>query len=275
VPSNLSSKTNRERAVWVAVPLLLLQLALLSVQIQNPTGMAPLKTLLLAVQAPIVGVTSDIAGGIRGTWENYIWLVGARKENEKLRENVRQLTILNRSYDQIQQENARLQQLLSMKDIYRNQSVGARVIARTPGFLSNVLYIDRGSKDGVDVDCPVISGDGIIGRIMLVSKNQSQVQLITNPDASIGAMMEQSRSAGVLRGSGDLLLDLNYISNAEQVNVGDLVLSSGLDEIYPKGFTIGKVVEVRKDRGASYTIKVEPVMDLYHIEEVSVLLMKP
>ena len=155
------------------------------------------------------------------------------------------------------------------------KSVGARVVARTPGFLSNVLYINRGSEDGVRIDSPVLSGDGIIGRTVLVAGNQSQVQLITNPDASIGGMMERTRTPGVLSGSGESLLDLNYISNAEQIDVGDIVLSSGLDGIFPKGYLIGKVVDSRKSDGIFYYIKVEPAVDLYRIEEVSVLLIDP
>ncbi len=105
-----------------------------------------------------------------------------------------------------------------------------------------------------------------------MSGHQSQVQLITNPDASVGAMLERSRTPGVLRGSGDLVLDLNYIGNTEQVAPGDVVLSSGLDGIFPKGLMIGRVVESNKGKGVFRSIKVEPVMDLIHLEEVSVLL---
>lgn len=257
------------------VPLLVFQLALLSVQIQNPTGMTPIRTLVLTVQSPIVNISSIVIHGIRSVWTDYVWLVGARTENERLQESMRRLTMLNGSYEEIRQENIRLRRLLSMKDGIEYKSVGARVIARTPGFLSNVLYINRGTKDGVRTDSPVISGDGIIGRIVLVSWNHSQVQLITNPDASMGVMMDGSRTPGVLRGTGDLLLDLNYIANSEQINVGDLVLSSGLDGIYPKGFSIGKVVDSQKSIGVFNNIKVEPTADLYHIEEASVLLMEP
>ncbi len=275
MPSNVSSKKNRERAVLVIIPLLVFQLALLSFQIQNPDGIMPIKMVVLAIQAPVVHVSSVITEGIGNLWSNYIWLVGARAENERLRKTVRELTRSNSHYEQIEQENARLRHLLSMKDSIPYRTVGARVIARTPGFLSNVLLIDRGLRDGVRIDSPVISGDGIIGRTVLVLGNQSQVQLITNPDASIGVMMEDERTLGVLSGSGDSLLDLNYISNTEQINTGDVVLSSGFDTIFPKGFRIGKVVDCRKGEGAFYRIKVEPAVDLYHIEEVSVILMEP
>ena len=146
------------------------------------------------------------------------------------------------------------------------------MVARTPSFLSNVIYIDRGSKDGVPVDAAALSGDGIVGRTVLLSRHQSQVQLITNPDASVGVMLERTRVPGVLRGSGDFLLDLNYVGNSEQVESGDVVLSSGLDGIFPKGLAIGKVVSSCKGKGVFRSIKVQPFVDFMRIEEISILL---
>lgn len=253
------------------VPLLVLNLALLSVQIEGPSGTLLLKTWTLTLQAPIVAVSSGITNGVKDFWRNYIWTVGARAENKQLRQALQQLTLLNNSYEQAKQENARLRRLLDLNESISHESIGARVIARTPSFLSNLIYIDRGSADGVQVDSAVISGDGIIGRVILVANHQSQVQLITNPDASIGAVLERTRTPAILRGSGDLLLDMIYVGNSESVEVGDIVLSSGLDGIYPKGYPIGKVVDSHKGKGVFRSIKVEPRMDLIRVEEVSVL----
>jgi rod shape-determining protein MreC len=272
VSSELSSKANEERAVVVLIPLLVLQLALLSLQIENPSGILLFKSWTLSVQAPLVAAASGITGGIQRVWRNYLWLVGARSENERLQEQVRRLALQNSSYQQIRQENLRLRRLLSLNEANAFKTIGARVVARTPSFLSNVIYINRGSVDGVYCDAPVLSGDGIIGRTILVAKNQSQVQLITNPDASIGVMIERTRIPGVLRGMGELLLDLNYIGNNDQVNIGDIITSSGLDGIYPKGLTIGRVVDSRKGKSVYRSIKVEPGVDLIRLEEVSVLL---
>jgi rod shape-determining protein MreC len=263
---------NRERAALVLIPLLILQIVLLSLQIEGPSGTLLIKTWALAIQAPIIAASSSITGGIHYVWHNYIWLVGARAENEQLREAVRHLSLLNSGYEQARQENIRLRQLASLSEELAFETVTARVVARTPSFLSNVIYIDRGSKDGVYVDAPVISGAGIVGRAVIVSGHQAQVQLITNPGASMGAMLESTRTPGILRGSGELLLDLGYISNTEEAAVDDVVLSSGLDGIFPKGLVIGKVVDSRRGSGVFRSIKVEPYMDLIHIEEVAVLL---
>jgi rod shape-determining protein MreC len=275
VSSELSAKPSKERAVLVTIPLLLLQLIILSLQIEGASGTLLFKTWALTVQAPILAASSAITGGIRHVWNGYVWTVGARAENERLRESVRQLSLLNRSNEQARQENIRLRQLVSLNQSLPYRTLGARVIARTPSFLANVIYIDRGVKDGVKIDAPVLSGDGIVGRIVLASGHQSQVQLITNPDASVGVMLEQARTPGVLRGSGDIPMDLSYVNNTEQVGVGDIVLSSGLDGIFPKGLVVGKVVDSQKGKGVFRSVKVEPRVDLIRLEEVSVLLLEP
>jgi rod shape-determining protein MreC len=275
VSSELSSTAKRERAALVAIPLLLLQLVLLSLQIESPSGTLLFKKWALAAQAPVVIVFSSVTGGIRHIWLSYFWMVGARAENEQLKQTVRELSQLNSNHEQIKQENARLRHLASLSGDTTLQTIGARVVARTPMFLSNVIYIDRGSKDGLRNDMPVLYGDKIVGRTVLVTGHLSQVQLITNPDASVGAMLERSRTPGVLRGSGKLQLDLNYISNAEQIANGDIVLSSGLDGVFPKGFIIGRVVDSRKGKDIFRSIKVELSVDLIHLEEVSVLLNTP
>ncbi len=271
--SNLSSSTKKDRALAVTIPLLVLQLIILSLQIEGPSGTLLFKSWVLAAQAPIVTLASGITNGLRDLWTGYVWVVGARAENQRLREAVERLSLTASAYEQLREENDRLRRLVSLTPSLGYRSQGARVVARAPGFLSNVIYIDRGATDGVRVNLPVVSGAGIVGRIVLVSARQSQVQLITNSDASVGAMLESSRTPGVLKGTGDYELDLHYIGNSVPVSVGDVVLSSGLDGIFPKGLVLGKVVEVQKGKGVFQSIKVEPTVDLIRLEEVSVLMM--
>jgi len=272
VSRELTSNANKERAVLVLMPLLVLHLALLSIQIESSSGTLLIKTWTLAVQAPILSFSSSITGGVQHVWQNYLWTIGARAQNEQLQKAVHELMLINNSYAQSQKENERLHRLLSMNERMEFKSIGARVVGRTPAFLSNMVYLDRGSEEGVRADAAVLSGDGIIGRIVLVTKHESQVQLITNPDASIGAILERTRTPGVLRGSGDPLLEMAFVNNTETVEVGDIVVSSGLDGIYPKGLPIGKVVDSSKGKGVFRSIKVEPRIDLIRLEEVSVLL---
>jgi rod shape-determining protein MreC len=274
VSIELAPKAKEGRALYVLILLLLLHLTLLSLQIEDPAGTMLVKKWVLLVEAPFLNFSSSVSAGASKIWQNYLWLRGAREENQRLQENLRELAIRANRLEELKQENLRLRGLVALNEITPSEAIGARVVSRTPNYMSNVIYIDRGANDGISVDAPVFSGSGIVGRTVLVTGHNAQVQLITNADASIGVMVDRTRSPGVLRGSGDPLLDLNYISNTEQVNVGDLIVTSGLDGIYPKGFPVGKVVESRKGTSVFRAIRVEPSADLLHFEEVSVFLAK-
>jgi rod shape-determining protein MreC len=256
----------------VLTPLLILHLVLLSLQIEDSSGTTLLKTWALRIQSPVLTANDTVLGGLKQILHDYVWLVGARAENRQLRETVSRLSALNRSYEEARQENERLRSLVAMSDHADYRIIVARVSARTPEFLANILYVDRGSKHGVSINSPVLSGDGIVGRVILVTEHHSQVQLITNPDASIGAMFDESRTPGVLTGTGDELLKMNYISNTLPVKTGEVVLSSGLDGIFPKGLFIGTVVVSERGNDISREIKIKPAVDLVRLEEVAILL---
>jgi rod shape-determining protein MreC len=271
VSVEFAPKGKEGHAVFVLIPLLIMNLALLSFQITDPAGILLIRKWVLMVQSPFLNGSSQISTALHDVWSNYIELHGAREENGQLRDTVQQLSLQQKQMEEIQQENNRLRQLLSLSESNPISTIGARVVARTPEYLSNVLYIDRGQKDGVQPNAPIVSGLGIVGRIVMLANRDSQVQLITNSDASVGAMLERTRLPGVLRGSGSSLLEMSYVSNTEQVELGDLVVTSGLDGVYPKGLPVGRVVEARKGNSVFLVIKVEPSADLIHLEEVSVI----
>jgi rod shape-determining protein MreC len=268
-----------ERTARVLVPLLIFHLVLLSLQIKDSSGTVLLKTWALRVQSPVLFINDTVFGSIKQGWHDYIWLLDAREENGHLKETVNRLSFLNRSYEEAWHENKRLRSLAAMGELINEDAdfrmIGARVSARTPEFLANILYVDRGSKHGVVVNAPVISGGGIVGRVVLVTERYSQVQLITNPDASVGAMLYESRTPGVLTGTGDELLSMNYILNTLSVKTGEAVLSSGLDGIFPKGIAIGTVVVSERGKDIFREIKVKPATDIVRLEEVSILLDSP
>ena len=272
---SINSDSNRERAVLALVPLLILHLMLLSVQIEDSSGTMLIKTWVLRMQSPLLTAGEAVSGGFGYIWSEYIWLVGARQENRELQEQVNHLSLLNQANEQMRQENDRLRQLLAMSETKGLRMIGARITARMPEFLSNVIYVNRGSQDGVYLNAPAFSDAGIVGRVVLVTDHHAQIQLLTNPAASIGVMLEQSRTPGVLVGSGEQILSLHYISNTQSVDVGEVVVSSGLDGIFPKGIVIGKVVASDKGNDVFREIKVQPVMDMIHLEEVAILLDVP
>ncbi len=260
------------RIHWVVISLLLLHLTLISVQVEDPSGTLLLKTWVLQAGSPILNVSSRLTRGVGSLWNGYFWLLGVRSENARLQEDVRRLTLLNRNLAEAQLENARLRRLLGFRDSGTYGTLGAHVVGRAPNFLSNTLYLDRGSADGLRPNQPVVSDAGVIGRTILVARNSCQVQLITNADASVGVMIENTRLQGVVKGTENPLLDLHYISNTEEVSVGDVIVTSGLDGIYPRGFLVGVVTDSQKGNTGFRTIRVKPSADLLRIEEVLILL---
>jgi rod shape-determining protein MreC len=271
VSIEFAPKMKEGRLIYVLIPLLLLHLALISLQIEDPAGTILFKKAVFLASAPFFNLSAGISRGANYVWQNYVWLRGARQENLQLKDAVRQLSLREKALAQAQDENARLRRLLDLRSTLPFEGIAAHVVGRAPSYLSNVLYVDRGSASGIRVDSPALSGDGVIGRVILTSPHNSQVQLITNADASIGVMVERTRSPGVLKGSGNDLLSLNYISNTEQIEVGDMVVSSGLDGIYPKGLPVGRIVESYKGKSVFRVIQVAPQADLMRIEEVLIL----
>jgi len=268
VSLEVAPKLKEGRATVVLIPLLVMQLVLISLQIEDKGGTTLFRRWVLTAGAPFLSASSAVSRGVAGLWGNYIWLVGASSENHSLRETVSAFTLREQALAEIKLENTRLKQLLEFKESQGVQTLGARVVGRVPDYLAHMIYIDRGSADGVKVDMPVLSGYGAAGRTVLVSPHQTQVQLITNADASVGAMLSSSRSPGVLRGTGGPFLRLEYINNTEEVSAGEIVVCSGLDRVFPKGIPLGKVVSSRKGRTVFREVEVEPFADLLRTEEV-------
>jgi rod shape-determining protein MreC len=270
----LAPKAKEGRVILILIPLLLLNLTLISLQIEEPSGTILLKKWILIASTPFFDISSTISRVTLTVWRNYVWLQGARQENAQLKDALRDLSLRERALAEAQWENIRLRQLLNFKNTYALQGIGAHVVGRVPGYLSNVTYIDRGIESGIRTDQPVLSELGVIGRVLIATRNHAQVQLMSNPDASVGVMIDRTRSPGVLRGTGNSLLELNYIGNSEQVNVGDIVVTSGLDGIFPKGLPVGNVAESRKGKTVFRLIQVAPFADLLRLENVYILTNK-
>ncbi len=268
----LAPKVREAHAVYLLVFLLVLHLTLLSLQVEDPGGMTVLRKWMLAASAPVINLSAAASRSASDVWLNYVWLRGAREENMRLRQSVQELSLQTSSLEQLRLENLRLRRLLHFSEPTPLRSIGARVVGRVPDYLSKTMYLNRGSADGIHVDSAVVNADGVVGRVALVTAQSCQVQLITNADASVGVFVERTGFPGVLKGQGSPHLVLDYISGTEDVAVGDMVLTSGLDRIYPRGLPVGRVTESAKGHTVFRDISVEPAADLLQISEVLILL---
>lgn len=186
-------------------------------------------------------------------------------ENEQLRSQVAEL-------EEYRTENDRLTALLNLRDLYGLDTVTARVIGQSDDTYSRTVTIDQGTDDGVQVGMPVMSVSGLAGQVVSAGKGSAQVRLITDSQSGVSAMLQGSRATGVLSGSSDGRLRLLYVSRATEVSVGDVVITSGLGGIFPKGLVIGTVVSVSgADTATDHTILVQPVTTVSSLEEVLVI----
>jgi rod shape-determining protein MreC len=232
--------------------------------------------------SPLQSASSKVSGATGGFFQQIWNFRGTAAENEQLKERLAQAERDLHAARQAENENERLKSLLGLNEKIEVPSVPARVIARDPSVWFNTITINRGTSSGVAVNMPVVTGGGIVGRVISVSPWASQVMLLTDEKAGAGAVvgqLGQSGALGSVRGRSDLgvgVIEMRYVSGLETVEVGDYVMTTGQDGIYPPGLTVGKVVEVKKGSATqAHQILIQPGAQLDHLEEVAVLLYHP
>jgi rod shape-determining protein MreC len=197
--------------------------------------------------------------------------VGVREQNTKLQAETDSLRMEIQRQQEALREAARLRSFLSLAESGIGKVAAARVIGRDPG-RSQTLTIDKGQKDGVKINASVIRPEGVVGRVISVGTASSIVQLITDPQSHVAALLQESRIQAVFKGTGGKDLELDYIDDDSTIMVGDELLTSGLDQIHPKGLPLATVTAVNP-RGELYKIVVaRPRVDMSRLEEVLVVL---
>ncbi len=209
----------------------------------------------------------------RNTWSNYIDLHDVRRQNRELQEELSNLKIEQVRLRQDAEQAQRLQALLGFRDHYVGQTLPAQVIGTSGTDQSRLITIDKGSQDHVKPDMAVITPDGIVGKVKDVFTFSSQVLMVNDRDSGAGVILQNSRLQGVLKGSSQGDLMVSDIMSDEKVDVGEQVVTSGGDRIFPKGFPVGTVVRVSPDRDTDpfLAIRVKPAADLNRLEEVLVV----
>jgi rod shape-determining protein MreC len=261
------------RAAILFVALLVGQFLLMSVHARSRAlNQSIPRTALITVLYPFQKASAFIFGGIGGLWNGYFNLVGARRENEFLKDENARLKIELLKKDEEAVDGRRLREILNLKTSLPSATVAANVIGGegTPWFRQ--VTIDKGSMDGVSLNSPVITPQGVVGRVISLGPTAAIVQVITDGNAGLGAMLANSRANGEIRGQNGEFCRLDSISGLNEVKVGEQVLTSGLDGIYPKGVLIGTVSQVLIGSGATlHQISVKPSAPIDRLEEVLVL----
>ncbi len=263
---------SKHRSLTLLAAVLLAQMLMLAVQIKVDSRGRLIRVWAISAAYPFERSGAWGFGKVRGVWNHYFALRNTVEENEALRiEN----DALKLTISQLQTRAAEADRLAGILGFRQTHAqvpmVGARVIAASAGTASRTIEVDRGERDGIRRNMAVITPDGAVGKVIEVYRDTAQVLLLTDKDGGAGAMLVDSRTQGVVGGTGEPMIQMKYVANEDTVNVGEKIVTSGMDKIFPRDIPVGTVVE-SKSGNTFKQIRVEPAARLDRLEAVIVLL---
>ena len=262
----------RQRSGYLFLAVTLGQILLISAQVNSKSGVPVIESVTFGVFSEVQRGLSGGFLGVRQVWTGYVGLRHLKVENDALKRDLATALVAVQEQHALADRTRGLEQLLDLREHLKLKTVAAEIIgaAATPDF--RTLTIDKGTRDGVRADMSVIAPAGIVGRLVVPSLRSAKVQLLIDRNAAAGAIIERTRAQGVVVGGGDDRLRLEYVSEIFDIVVGDVVVTSGIDGVYPKGFLIGRIESVERSGGAYKRITIKPAVDFSSLEEVLVVL---
>jgi rod shape-determining protein MreC len=265
---------NRKRHLILLSCLLVAQLVMLSVQVRGNRDQPAPGNFLFKVFGPVAKVATGAVASCHKAWKGYVDLRGARRQCRALEVEVRELRMQVDVLEETRRQNQRLHRLLAMKKEHGwREAVGARVVTLHRGPTARTLVLNRGTRHGLAPDMPVVTADGVVGRIVTAGPGTAKVQLLNDPAAATAVVFERSRdqASGIAAGGTGPGLEVRYISNLADIRPGDMARTSGLEGIYPPGLPVGRVVSVQNQADLMKEIELLPAAALGRLEEVLVL----
>ena len=278
-----AAETRRSR--FLLAGLVLLHLVIISRQVDGGGGGSLLERIVFGALSPFQAAVAWSGRSVRDAWRRYLDLRGIEKENRALAERLRESQLLLQGRSQPALEAEQLRELLELRKLLPLDTVVAEVVARDGSPFYRTLTINKGKQDGVALNAPVLSATGVVGRIIRLGPSVAQVQLLLDRESGLGVRIERSRSTGVVQGqvgfadlpgetnppeaSGDLIM--KYVPVLADVLTGDVVVTSGLDGIYPKGLMVGRVRVVSRGSGLFKEILLTPSAGFDRLELVMVV----
>ncbi len=257
----------------VAFFLFCLSLALTSYTAKNQDGISFGRKLVAESIRPFAVVSYGAYDWVSELLNRYVNLVGVVEDNIKLTSRLNALESVNARLVEIEKENLRLQSLLQARQAVISATISARVIGYDPSGWVQSVTINRGSSDGVVVGGAVINGAGVVGKVISVSPNSARVLLVIDRASSVDGIIQDTRARGVIDGAGASLCDFRFVNDSDEVRIGDKVVTSGMDGIFPKGLVLGVVTSIGKSTGGLFkSIKVTPSVRFSKLEDVMVLI---
>jgi rod shape-determining protein MreC len=264
----------RQRSGILFLAVMLLHVVLISAQVNSKSGVPVLEAVTFGIFSEAQRSMTGVVSGVRRVWSGYIGLRHLKQENDALKRDLAAAQIAVQEQNALASRARGLEKLLDLRDRTSLQTTAAEIIgtstAPTQDF--RTVTIDKGTREGLRPDMAVIAPPGVVGRIVVPSARSAKVQLLVDRNAAAGAIVERSRAQGVVVGVGGDRLEMEYVSEVYDVVVGDIVVTSGIEGIYPKGFVIGRIEAVERSGGAYKRIVVRPAVDFNGLEEVLVVV---
>ncbi len=265
----------RQRSGYLLLVVVVGQIILISAQVNSRSGVSLLQAAVFGAFADVQRGTGAVVGGVQNAWNGYVALRGVRDENVALRTRMRDLEVSLQRERALAAESRQLRQLLALRDSAGVPTRAADIVGSSPTADFRTLTINLGTDDGVSADMAVVAPAGVVGRIVTLDRRATKVQLIVDRSAAAAVMFEKSRVQALAMGTGENLLRLEYVPGSAEVAVGDVVVTSGIDGIYPAGFVLGRVETIERLGGTFKSIGVRPAVDFSTLEQVLVVMSRP
>jgi rod shape-determining protein MreC len=265
----------RHKLAIFFIILFFASVSMYSKNLKTKSDLNRLQRFILDSTLPVQKFIQDITSFVYNAVDHYFFLVEVKKKNVALKSDVEKLKARIDELRELDITNKRLEKLLDFKKNLKDELISAQVISRGASSWLNTIIVDKGKNDGIIPGLAVVTERGIIGHTLNTSNNYSQVLLIVDKNSAVDVINQRSRAKGIVKGYKNNLCRIDYVLSKEDVNISDIVITSGMDGIFPKGLLVGEVIDIAKNRNALFLNAVlKPFVDFDKLEEVLIIIKK-
>lgn len=255
------------------IALLAFSLMVMSLPIRPANAPSRTDGIAMTILGPLQKAFTASIRYIETVWSRYFYLVQTAKENEKLREELGRMIEENNCYQEAVLSNERFRRLLDLKSTLPHQMVASEVIGKDPSPWFKTIIVDKGSRVGVATGMAVLVPDGVVGQVIEVANEYAKVLLLVDQNSAVDTLVQRTRARGIVKGGviGKCIFD--YALRKDDIRVGDTIITSGVDGVFPKGLRVGEVSEiVKRNAGIFQEVVISPFVDFEKIEEVFIIV---
>lgn len=259
--------------IIILVSLVLVSFALMTFDIKRSQSPTIFETVLMWVVSPVQNLITHTLDSANSVVDHYLFVAEVSEENEKLKQELGKLIRQNNELHEELRQKDRIADLMKYQEERQLKSVVAKVIGRDATQWARVVYVNKGTQDGIKENLAVVTNAGVVGHVIQAGLNTSKVMLVVDGRSSVDTLFSHDRISGIVVGTGMEFCEMKYVPITAEVNVGDQIISSGLGGVYPKGLVVGTVIRIAKGtQGLFQEIFIAPSADFGRLEEVLVLL---